>query len=327
MSFSATLSPNALKAFGHGLEALIKFGDEVNIEARREQLILWTVNTSITGQAILRMSPKLFQDYKIKPPAESDTTSTSCRLLLKTLRKIIKNNQHRSSAVKQCELKLNGGRSTTARSTSISTGVEHRLHIKFVYENDAEFTQSLFTKDMPHSFTIDPGLLHDYITLMDNRIQDLSFLFSPTRVIIKTVWDSSISGQVASRPMQSQFKISQYDFATYNVNVDTMLTVSMKEFKDELTADLQTAVNYSMETGDSLQACFEESGKPIVFTVEQRGSVIADFAVMTYAGGEGTTQSTGLSMNDSSIATEDTSISLSRPYPSYEQRNHHQQQQ
>lgn len=25
-------------AFGHGLEALIKFGDEVNIEARREQV-------------------------------------------------------------------------------------------------------------------------------------------------------------------------------------------------------------------------------------------------------------------------------------------------
>lgn len=44
----------------------------------------------------------------------------------------------------------------------------------------------------------------------------------------------------------------------------------------------------------------------MVFTVEQRGSVIADFAVMTYAGDEGITQSTGLSMNDSSIATEDT---------------------
>lgn len=117
-----------------------------------------------------------------------------------------------------------------------------------LWYTDAEFTHPLFTKDMPHSFTIDPGLLQDYIALMDNRIQDLSFLFSSTRVIIKTFWDSSISGQgkliqrvpifhslilllVASRPMQSQFKISHYDFATYDVNVDTMLTVSMKEFK------------------------------------------------------------------------------------------------
>lgn len=33
---------------------------------------------------------------------------------------------------------------------------------------------------------------------------------------------------------------------------------------DELTTDLQTAVNYSMETGDSLQACFEESGKYVL---------------------------------------------------------------
>ncbi|KAI8339139.1 Rad9-domain-containing protein [Chlamydoabsidia padenii] len=329
MSFSVALPPNALKALGHGLEALIKFGDEVNIDAKRDQLILWTVNTSITGQAILRMSPRLFERYVIRPSADSQTTNTSCRLLLKTLQKIIKNNQHRSSGIKQCELKLNGGRPTSSRTTGGLTGAEHRLHVKFEYENgmtktnslwytDAEFSSTLFTKDMPYSFTIDPGLFYDYIALMDNRIQDLSFIFSPAKVIIKTFWDSSIGGQATSRPMQSQFKISNQDFASYNVNVETMLTVSMKEFK--------TAVNYSMDTGDLLKACFEESGKPIVFTVEQRGFVIADFAVMTYAGNDGIAQSSGLSMNDNSIVTEDTALSIPRPSTSYASRNHHRHQ-
>ncbi|ORZ23994.1 Rad9/Ddc1 [Absidia repens] len=308
MSFSVALPHEALKAFGYGLEALNKFGDEVNIDAKKEQLILWTVNSSITGQVVLRMSPKLFEKYTIRPSADTGSTTTSCRLLLKTLLKVFKSNQHRSSSIKQCELKLNGG-PATSRTTGGLNGPEHRLYLKFMYENgmtktnslwytDTDISRPLFSKNLPYSFIIDPGVFFDCIALMDNRIQDLSFLFTPSRVIIKTFWDPSI-GNNSNRPMQSQFKIPSHDFTYYNVNTELVLTFSMKEFK--------TAVTYGIDTCDMLHAQFEEPGKPLIFTVEQRGFVIADFALMTFASNEGITQSSGLTMNNNSITTENSS--------------------
>ncbi|CAO3593987.1 unnamed protein product [Absidia cylindrospora] len=326
MSFSVALPHEALKAFGYGLDALNKFGDEVNIDAKREQLILWAVNSSITGQVVLRMSPKLFEKYTIKPSAETGSTTTSCRLLLKQPTSI--------SSIKQCELKLNGGPATSRTSGGVN-GPEHRLYLKFVYENgmtktnslwytDTDISRPLFSKNLPYSFIIDPGVFSDCIALMDNRIQDISFLFTPSRVIIKTFWDPSI-GNNTNKPMQSQFKIPRQDFTYYNVTTELVLTFSMKEFK--------TAVNYGTDTCDMLHAQFEEPGKPLIFTVEQRGFVIADFALMTFTSNEGITQASGLTMNNNSITTENSMLSISknsmadlqqdqRPGPSSTSREH-----
>ncbi|KAI8076826.1 Rad9-domain-containing protein [Halteromyces radiatus] len=323
MSFSAILPPDALRAFGYGLDALVKFGDELHIEAKKDQLILWTVNTSITGQAVILLSPKLFDKYTIRPLTNSH--SASCRVLLKTLRKIFRNNKHSSSNIKQCELKLIGG------SRDGSIGSELRLHLRFGYENgkynpmyifdidynnsllgmtktnslwygDIQSTRPLSSTNMPYSFSIDAELLHDHLSLMDSRIQDISFIFTRDHVIAKAYLESFV-GRDTSKPMQSQFKISSHDFVSYNVDNPVTLIINLK--------DLKTVVNYGIDTGDILHGTFEGSGKPLVFIVKQQDLVYANFTIMTQLGDEDV-ESANVSMSNISVNTGDSELSISR---------------
>ncbi|CAO3626692.1 unnamed protein product [Cunninghamella echinulata] len=307
MSFTAELTPSAIKVFGYALDALVKFSDELHFEARKDQLIIWSVNMSMTAQAIIRLSPKLFTKYKIKQPRNNDDatppnpTTVSCRVLVKALRKIFRHNQNITGHIEHCEIKLNEN-----SSNNRSAVVRDRLYLKFVCTSgmtkthslwyaDSEKIQTLYNKNGPHSFSVDPVLISDYINLMDPRIQDITFVFLSNQIIMKTFWERSLT-KSGGKPMQSEFKLSPSDFIAYSVDDGVTITIGIKE--------LRTTLNYGIDSSCVLVASFDGPGKPIVFTLQQSGTMLADFAIMAHVETDSIAHSTGLSESNISINTD-----------------------
>lgn len=59
-----------------------------------------------------------------------------------------------------------------------------------------------------------------------------------------------------------------------------------------------------MDSNCSITATFEGPGKPIVFSLQQKGTMIADFAIMAHVETDSISHSTGLSESNISITTD-----------------------
>ncbi|KAI8064497.1 Rad9-domain-containing protein [Gongronella butleri] len=301
MAFRVKIPQDSLKAFRTSLEAIHRFGDELHFEAKRDQLIMWTINPSMTAQAVVRLSPRLFEEYKIK---RQGTDTVCCRVLTKTLYKIIKRNQ--SGSVQHMELQM---------KTTESAGGEardHRLNVKFVFQSgvtkthslwyqEDDVTQVLFDKSrLAHELTIDPGLLLDSLIHIHPQIQDVSLIFTTDTVYLKTSWDESVI-RPGGKPFQSNFKFARSDFMTCRVNGARHITVAVKEFK--------AALVYAVDACSSLRAKFGDPGAPVVFTINESGLVHADLAVMAQFNGDSTSQaSDGHSINNGSVISGENSF-------------------
>ncbi|KAI7850058.1 Rad9/Ddc1 [Circinella umbellata] len=291
MSLEAEIPGSSIKVFGSCIDAIAGFGEELNIEAKTTQLILWTLNMSMTGQAIIRISPAFFDHYRVKRPIVSRDErghavkgeSLRARVLLKTLRTVFRKNQNILSSLEKCRFSWDDP-GVPAEGEVVN--VEPRFHFKLLSQQgvskkhslrygDTDPVVPLYRKTTQHKFTVDPHLLNDYIGHFHPKVTDIAIECTPEAVKIKSYrCELGIEPVGSHRTMHSEFTIASSDFASYSIQRNVQVAFNIKEMK--------TAVNYAADLSMLISASFDEPGKAIVFSVEVPDMVIADFAVVTH---------------------------------------------
>ncbi|KAI9317174.1 Rad9/Ddc1 [Dichotomocladium elegans] len=276
MSFHAEISNESIKSFTSVIDALAGFGEELHVEARKSQLILWSINMSMTSQAVFRFSPRFFEQYKLKrPTAEINgqrvkEDSLRSRILQKTIRAIFRKNANFiTSSLSTCH--LDQSLDTSCLQVKLVAS-DARLKTHSLWYGETDPVRELYTKNTQHRFSIDPGYFLDYLQCMHPLVVDVAMECTPDNVKLKSYSDST-SGR--DRPMHSEFTINSCDFAAYVIRRNIQLVFSLKEFK--------AALAYAVETRGLIEAFFDEPGGPIVFNATMPGLVIADFALITKA--------------------------------------------
>ncbi|ORY98837.1 Rad9/Ddc1 [Syncephalastrum racemosum] len=298
MSFSAALSGDALRTFSRVLDTLASYGDELFLEIRKNQFILFTNNQSLTAQAIIRISPRFFEHYRLTRPRtvtirdgqqhEVKKDSIPCRIFLKSIRTTVKHAQSTANPAKRCELSLK------YEDQTVTTGASPlRLNLKLVYNDnvtktlslayqEGDLVEELFTKDTPNEFEIMPGIVTDDLHNFHPRIQNVALDCTSSGIRIKSHW----SGPISDQPLHCEFDINTDDFARLTIQNQVECVFTLKQFK--------TALLLAEDLNGNLSAYFSEPGNAIVFSTQLPEMIIADFAMMTSRvnDSDDTTQST-----------------------------------
>ncbi|KAF7728955.1 hypothetical protein EC973_005350 [Apophysomyces ossiformis] len=267
--------------FTYTLEALVSFSDELRIEAKKSQLVLWALNSSLTGQAIVRISPRFFERYELKRPRQKRfIVLTILNQREKTLCTIFKVNLKKADLFQSCEISLVDDRIEDNEQASVTP----RLHTEFVCVDGGTMTNSmwiadseperpLYDKNTSCHFTVDPRLVNDYLCNFPAKVAHVLLSCTPNSANIRCYWTNASVSQPSARPINAHFTLNPSDFIDYNVPEQVRIVFSLKEFKSSLW--------YAERLGLPITARFARSGKPVVFTIEEAGLLIADFAITT----------------------------------------------
>ncbi|KAG0163966.1 cell cycle checkpoint control protein rad9a [Apophysomyces sp. BC1015] len=120
--------------------------------------------------------------------------------------------------------------------------------------------------------------MNDYLCNFPAKVMNVLLSCTHSSVNIRCYWTNSNVALSQARPINAHFTLSQSDFIAYNVPDPVRMVFSLKEFKASLW--------YAERLGLPITARFDRPGKPVIFTIEETGLLIADFAVTTRAESE-----------------------------------------
>ncbi|KAI7868192.1 Rad9/Ddc1 [Spinellus fusiger] len=267
MSLEAKISTEFMREFTTCLDVMRIFGDELRIEVRETQLILWTVNSSLTGQAVIRLAPTNFESYELQLPdgmGETETLdSINCGVEVKTLRRIIRADNPVSDPLSWCMMYLVD---MTAYRQEIAPEecLNPALTLDLVWVNDITKTHVLalieseplkliYDKVERYSFSVDPHMLEDYLKLFSSNVLEIVFQCSPNSIRLGSHWDVIDEAlNSLERPLDTQVEITVAHWTQYNIPENVQVIVQAKE--------LRAAVTFAADMDLQLRACFDGPG-------------------------------------------------------------------
>ncbi|KAJ1976696.1 hypothetical protein H4R34_003879 [Dimargaris verticillata] len=275
----ATIPAPALRSFSRVVQCLAKIGDYLTLEAKRNKLLLSSVNASCSAFALFTLSRQYFDQYHLIANATSDPEATCrCRVLIK----VDKN-------VQVCQIALD------ADPEHLTDGDEsyHRLAIKLackhgiakhyrLYYEPTEALYAVYAKHTcSHRWQVSPKLMTEWASHFNPRLEEITMVCSPEAVILRsfseggflTVADGTTAKDAIKQSLQTQLQIDPEDFDVYSVVHHTELTFSFREFRAILA--------FAEQTNLQLSAYFDVPGRPILFAIQSTDHMAADFVLAT----------------------------------------------
>ncbi|CEI95186.1 hypothetical protein RMCBS344292_09381 [Rhizopus microsporus] len=301
MEFKATLPADLFNVFSISLDTLSDFGDNIYLDIRKLQFIISTMNNSETSQAIIRISPLIFENYKLLQ-RRSTEESLKCQVLAHDLNKIFKKNQSITNLIQSCGIQVieddeNSAEARIHLTVKCHNGVTKK---NTIWHSEGKTIIPFYSKDTLHSFIVDASIMKDHLGLFPPKVVDIVLSFTPQFIIIKSYWDNdSQMIHLGDKPVQTMVKMKVEDCVEYSVTEPVRLVFNFREFK--------AILNFMESMEAPLIAQFQEAGKPIIFTYEQSNEIMAEFALMTHANITNE-RSSYMSFNEHSMASIDSPI-------------------
>ncbi|GAA5804112.1 hypothetical protein HPULCUR_009598 [Helicostylum pulchrum] len=267
MEFSANLPVEHFKVFSATLDLFLNFSELVNLDIRNNQLILSTFNHSRTAQALVRLSPLFFKDYKLLR-RDSPEISMQCSISNKSLNSIIKRNFNSIESIQVCQISI------VPATTEIGT----RFTMQLIYKdkskkiNNMSYTDGdeivpLYDKNQLNHFVISTLDIRDSFSRFDNRVPDILLECTPHDITLSSFADPSKN----IRPYS--YSIKSNCCTEYSIIESAKIVVNFKEFR--------AIVDFADYMEIPVHALFEEVGKPIVFIYKLDNILMMDVALMT----------------------------------------------
>ncbi|KAI8878538.1 hypothetical protein K501DRAFT_287837 [Backusella circina FSU 941] len=273
MNLTVEFPGSSFKTLSIFLDGLYSFGDELRIDARRAQFIMSTRNLSLTGQAVIRLSPLFFDKYIL---ALEQDQSLRGRLLSKKLRMVFRKNLANVASLTKCTIHIDD-RSTQEGTeySQINLGLEYQNRVKkkhALWFSESDDIDQLYPQTSPYEFNANPNLFSSYTAFFNNHeIAEIVLECTPTSVTMRS-YSGIMSTSKGSNPLETTIQINSSDFQRYSVQSNVTMVFNLKEFKSVLS--------FMEAIQAPLFARFEEPGKPIVFFYKD-SNVIAEFALST----------------------------------------------
>ncbi|KAG2188157.1 hypothetical protein INT44_000908 [Umbelopsis vinacea] len=309
MSLLASIPGDDIKTFATILTTLGGIGDELHFEAHRGQLVLSMVNSSVTTLGKVYISYAFFEKYQVRRENDQPMDSVLvCQVAIKGFAALFKK---QTKILNSIEIKLEGASSVSHstddefRPCRISVKRNGPLgHSGFSRTKSMPFAQThlpniQYSKDTASRFVIKPGHLREYLNFFNSKVEEIVFVCSRFNMKLRNAGSSSITMDsckrfeksicstlvrsltltrsmytaVDSRPFQIEVSLNMDQFDLYETASDTMLTLSIKDFK--------TVVSYAEMLGEPVSAFFNDAGQPIVFSVQHTENTIFDMVLLT----------------------------------------------
>ncbi|KAJ1982882.1 hypothetical protein H4R35_000008 [Dimargaris xerosporica] len=306
-----TIPAPALRSFSRVVQCLAKIGDYLTLEAKRNKLLLSSVNASCSAFALFTLSRQYFDQYHlIANAASGPEAACRCRVLIKrgqtthdidtlhgmrlvnqSITAIFRSKNSVDKNVQVCQIALDAD-----PREHLTTGDElphHRLAIKLackhgiakhyrLYYEPTEALYAVYAKHTcSHRWQVSPKLMTEWASHFNPRLEEITMVCTPEAVILRsfseggflTVADGTTAKDAIKQSLQTQLQIDPEDFDVYSVVHHMELTFSFREFRAILA--------FAEQTNLQLSAYFDVPGRPILFAIQSTDHMAADFVLAT----------------------------------------------
>lgn len=242
--------PN-LKIFAKALQALAKIGDDLYVEATKEQVSLITLNLRKTVCVHFNLLDIFFSNYEVDITQIDDKSEgVSCKIHMKTLLPLFK-----------------------------GTHLEKKLdYVKLEYDNNSDFIifkmkyksdDILMTHHLhliePEKLTIDISpdsgcnnivttstFFNQLLNMFSNSDDEILFEITKEKAVIRNYY---VGAPVRSKSVRSQVSPNGSEFSVFRINLETTINFSLKPFR--------TAIQFAEGFNLNISLNFEQGGKPL----------------------------------------------------------------
>ncbi|ORY05753.1 Rad9-domain-containing protein [Basidiobolus meristosporus CBS 931.73] len=285
----AVIPAVSLKPFYKILHCLSRIGEDLNLEARRNKLLLTTINSSRSAFGNFSCSRKFFDEYKLHiEPGDSEkepleTFAWGGGGSNQSLVSIFRKRNNLDKTVEKCELRLEEG---------AGAGDECRLVIqmfckygivktyKLFYE-PCEPLHALYSKaDFRNRWVASPKILSGWIFHFHHKLEEITLECEPNVIRMKSfteeiqqIADETGKREEFRRGLQTEIISESDEFDLYEIHGDAEMTFNLKEFK--------AIVSFAETMSTSVIAHFENGGKPLLLSVQLADAVFGEFVLAT----------------------------------------------
>ncbi|KAK9720777.1 hypothetical protein K7432_003933 [Basidiobolus ranarum] len=281
----AVIPAVSLKPFYKILHCLSRIGEDLNLEARRNKLVLTTINSSRSAFGNFSCSSKFFDEYKLNVEQDNGDKEVlvKCRVLAKSMVSIFRKRNNLDKTVEKCELRLEEG---------VNDGDECRLVIqmfckygivktyKLFYE-PCEPLHALYSKaDFRNRWVASPKVLAGWIFHFHHKLEEITLECEPNVIRMKSfteeiqqITDENGKRDEFRRGLQTEIISESDEFDLYEVTGDAEMTFNLKEFK--------AIVSFAESMSTSVIAHFESGGKPLLLSAQLADAVFGEFVLAT----------------------------------------------
>ncbi|CAH1102100.1 unnamed protein product [Psylliodes chrysocephalus] len=239
-----------LKVFARALNALARIGDDLYVEASKEQLHLVTLNLRKTVCVRYDFKEIFFSNYEINEAELGGTESVSCKIHLKTLLPLFK-----------------------------GTHLDKKLdYVKIEYENNSDFIifkmkykcdeiLMRHTLRLMESETLTIGISPDngcnnigttstfcnqLLNMFSNSDDEILFEITKDKAVVRNYY---VGAPVRPKSVRSQVNLNGSEFTMFRIDQETTINFSLKPFR--------TAIQFAEAFNLSISLNFEKGGKPL----------------------------------------------------------------
>ncbi|KTW30303.1 hypothetical protein T552_00778 [Pneumocystis carinii B80] len=274
---NAVISGIRLKEFSKFLVCLSKIGDELSIEARKNNLLLSSINSTKSVFGLVTFDcEEFFEKYQYFPYEQSyeitskNSQSLKCRVQIRFLLAIFKtrnleNRENKNVSVQKCELRIIRPNNTER---------EYRLIVRFLCKHgvlktykityeQCQTMHALCNKSLcKNRWKIHSRILKEYLDHFSARAEELTLMSQNDKLLLTSFTEGLVyDKEILKQPIQTAILLDKRDFEEIYYEKETIITFPLKEFKAIVTL------------GDSmnvlLNAYFNLGGEPILFEFER----------------------------------------------------------
>ncbi|KAF6812795.1 DNA repair protein rad9 [Colletotrichum sojae] len=277
-----TLSEDAVAAFRDILACLHKFSDDVSLEAKKDQLVLSTLNSTKSAYACFTLAaPRFCSRYQFEGSAQY-RDKFYCKLYIRALISIFrsrsggdpKQDRDRESSIDRCDVAIQDG-----------PGVKSRFIVRLFFRNGITSTHKLsFEIAVPVRATFDRNEAIHHWKIPSRTLRQLMDHFGPgveyldvnsdgQHVNFAVYTEKTTNGdEVLKKPLHTSIAVDVEEFEDIEVEERLHIVLSVKDFR--------AIILHAGITGGHLSAKYSTPARPIQFAYQGDG-ISCDFLLMT----------------------------------------------
>jgi len=274
--------PNhCIKLFARSIHCLSKIGDELFLEALKDGLAIRTVNSSRSAYACFIFANIFFDEYD-QGTADIEGSNPSellkCKLTMKSCLGIFKSVAVIEKTVQKCHIEFKPQDCRLVFSLYCHYGIIKTHSLTY---QECESLQAVFSKELcPNQIVAQSKILQDTVMNFPANCAEISLSVSPEKVSVKNYIDDEPD---PSKVVHTEMTLAPEEFDDFQIGIDTQVTFCLKE--------LRAVLSFSEFANQPISILFEQTGKPIVFSMVNDQAYSCDFVMATLAENDaGTTQ-------------------------------------
>ncbi|KAE9581833.1 DNA repair protein rad9 [Colletotrichum fructicola] len=277
-----TLSEDAVTALREVLTCLNKFSDEVSLEAKKDQLVLSTLNSSKSAYACFTFTASRFCSRYQFEGSTQYREKFYCTLYTRALINIFRSrgggdptrDRERETSIDRCDVAIQDGPGVKSRfivKLFFRNGItsEHRLSFEVAVPVRATFDRN----EAVHQWKIPSRTLRQLMEHFGSGIDFLEVVSDGEHVnFVGTAERTTNGDEVLKKPLHTSIAIEVDEFEDIEVEENLRIVISVKDFR--------AIIQHAGIAGTHLSAKYSAPARPIQFAYQGDG-INCEFLLMT----------------------------------------------